>query len=248
MGVDFADYNNDGLPDLVVTDLANEKYMLFRNLGDGTFSSETEASGLARASRVSTGWGVKWIDVDNDGWKDLYVAQGHTDDEMNGASKILTYRQKPLLLRNLKGHLVPWPGDAGSAFASTWVGRGAAAGDIDNDGAIDIVTSNIGANAHVLHNNAGRRNHWIGIATRGTRSNRDGIGCRIKITAGSGAVQYYTVNTAGSYLSASDRRVLAGLGADDTVKQIEIRWPSGQLQTLENVKANRWLTVTEPVR
>jgi hypothetical protein len=246
MGVDFADYNNDGLPDLVVTDLADEKYMLFRNLGDGTFSSDTEQSGLARASRVSTGWGIRWIDADNDGWKDLFVAQGHTDDEMYGSSRILTYRQKPLLLKNDKGRLTPWRGDPGSVFASAWVGRGVAAGDLDNDGAIDLVVSNIGQSAYVLHNNAGKRNRWIGIVPRGRQSNRDGIGCRIKIVGASGRTQYYTVNTAGSYLSASDRRVLAGLGSDETVKLIEARWPGGAVQKIENVKAGQWLKLEEP--
>jgi hypothetical protein len=246
MGVEFADYNNDGLPDLVVTDLANQEYMLFRNLGDGTFAGDTDQSGLARASRVSTGWGIKWIDADNDGWKDLFVAQGHTDDEMYGASRILTYRQRPLLLKGDKGRLSPWPGDPGKVFASAWVGRGTATGDLDNDGAVDLVTSNIGQDAYVLHNNAGKRNHWIGILPRGTRSNRDGIGCRIRIVGESGFTQYYTVNTAGSYLSASDRRVVAGLGADATVKLIEARWPSGAVQRIENVNAGQWLKLVEP--
>ena len=246
MGVDFADYNNDGLPDLVVTDLASETYMLFRNAGGGQFANETESSGLGKASRVSTGWGVKWADIDNDGWKDLFSAQGHTDDEMYGASRILTYAQRPLLLRNREGRLEPWPGDPGSVFAKPWVGRGAALGDLDNDGAIDIVVSNIGQAPYVLHNNAGKRNHWIGVRTEGTRSNRDGLGCRLKIVGASGSTQYYTVQTAGSYLSASDRRVMAGLGADKTVRLIEARWPSGIVQRVENVAAGQWLTLREP--
>lgn len=246
MGVDFSDYNNDGLPDLVVTDLATEKYLLFRNLGDGTFSDDSNSSGLARASQTSSGWGIRWLDIDNDGWKDLYVAQGHTDDEMFPGSKILTYRQKPMLLKNNRAILSPWPADSGATFNSAFVGRGVAIGDLDNDGAVDVVVSNIGDRAFVLHNNLGKLNHWIGIKTQGTRSNRDGIGCKIKIVAASGATQYYVVNTAGSYLSASDRRVLAGLGADPTMKLIELRWPSGAIQRLENVKANQWLTVIEP--
>ena len=111
------------------------------------------------------------------------------------------------------------------------MGRGAAVGDLDNDGAVDIVTSNIGQNAYVLHNNVGARNHWIGLVPRGTRSNRDGIGCRVKVVSASGLTQFYTVNTAGSYLSASDRRLLIGLGADKSVKLIEARWPSGAVQS-----------------
>jgi len=248
MGTDFADYNNDGLPDLVVTDFVNDKYMLFRNLGKGIFASGTDESGLGRASQLSTGWGVKWIDIDNDGWKDLYVAQGHIDEGMFGSSRILTYRQKPMLLRNDKGRLAPWPGDPGRTFAAAWIGRGAAFGDLDNDGAIDIVAVNIGQSAYVLHNKAGKRNHWIGIKTQGTNSNRDGIGSRIKIVEGSGFTQYYTVNTAGSYLSASDRRVLAGLGADEMVKLIEVRWPGGTVQRVENVKGDQWLTLVEPFK
>jgi hypothetical protein len=246
MGVEFADYNNDGLPDLVVTDLATERYMLFRNAGNGTFASDTDSSGLGRATRTYTGWGIKWLDVDNDGWKDLFAAQGHLDNEMYGASKILTYRQKPLLLKNEKGALVPWPGNPGSAFAAAWVGRGVAAGDLDNDGAVDLVASNIGQSAYVLHNNAGARNHWLGIKTRGTRSNRDGIGCRIKVTGSSGFTQYYTVDTAGSYLSASDRRLVIGLGSDNSAKLIEARWPGGTVQKLENVKAGQWINLVEP--
>jgi hypothetical protein len=246
MGTDFADYDNDGLPDLVVTDFVNDKYMLFRNRGKGIFASCTDESGLGRASQVSTGWGVKWIDIDNDGWKDLYAAQGHIDDGMFGTSQVLTYRQKPMLLRNDKGRLTPWPGSPGRTFAASWIGRGAAFGDLDNDGAIDIVTVNIGQAAYVLHNNAGKRNHWIGIKTQGTVSNRDGIGSRIKIVGASGLTQYYAVNTAGSYLSASDRRVLAGLGTDGVVSLIEVRWPSGTVQRVENVKADQWLTLVEP--
>lgn len=246
MGVEFADYNNDGLPDLVVTDLATERYMLYRNAGDGTFEGETNSSGLGHASQTSTGWGIKWLDLDNDGWKDLFAAQGHTDDEMNGPSHILSYRQKPLLLRNEKGHFVPWPGDTGATMAAAWIGRGLATGDIDNDGAVDVVATNIGDRPYILHNSVGAHNHWIGIETRGVRSNRDGIGCKVRIVGASGFTQYYTVSPAGSYLSSSDRRLLVGLGTDRSVKLIEARWPSGIVQKLENVKGDQWLKLTEP--
>jgi enediyne biosynthesis protein E4 len=248
MGVEFTDFNNDGFPDLVVTDLALQKYMLFLNNGDATFTPQTESSGLAQATRISTGWGVRLVDIDNDGWKDIFVAQGHTDDEVYGPSKILTYRQNPMLLRNNRGHLLPWGANAGGIFASAWVGRGVAAGDLNNDGAIDLIATNIGQNAYVLRNNAGRQNNWIGINLQGTRSNRDGIGCNVRVIGSSGLTQYYTANTAGSYLSASDRRVLIGLGVDDLAKTIEIRWPSGVLQKLENVKSDQWLTLVEPAK
>jgi enediyne biosynthesis protein E4 len=248
MGVDFADYNNDGLPDLVVTDLASQQYMLFRNMGDDTFSDETNPSGLGRASRSYTGWGIRWSDFDNDGWKDLYAVQGHLDEGMFPGSKLLTYKQKPLLLKNEKGRLIPWPGDPGTVFATQWVGRGLAVGDLDNDGALDIVASNIGQGAYVLHNKSAGGNHWIGIEPRGTVSNRDGIGCRIRIVTASGFTQYYWVNTAASYLSASDRRVLAGLGKETGIALIEARWPSGVVQRVENVKADQWLTLEEPAK
>lgn len=125
-------------------------------------------------------------------------------------------------------------------------GKGTAAGDLDNDGSTDIVTTNLGEDAYVLHNNSGQNNHWIGFVPRGTRSNRDGLGCRIKIVTASGLTQYYTVNTAASYLSASDRRVVAGLGKDETVKLIEARWPGGTVQKIENVRAGQWLKLVEP--
>lgn len=246
MGVDFADYDNDGRPDLVVTDLATQKYMLFRNTGDGSFSSETDASGLSRASMTSTGWGIKWADFDNDGWKDLFAAQGHIDDNMFGASRTLTYRQKPMLLRNNRGRLLLWPEDPHTAIMQAHVGRGLAVGDLDNDGAVDIVTSNIGEGPSIFRNNHEGSGHWIGISPKGTRSNRDGIGCRVKVVGSSGRTQYYTVNTAGSYLSASDRRLVIGLGADDSAQLIELRWPAGGVQQLQNVKSNQWLTVVEP--
>src|SRR5579875_1046206 len=247
MGVDFADYNNDGKPDIVVTDLADQKYMLFRNTGDGMFTPVTNPYGLARASRTSTGWGIQWIDVDNDGWKDLFVAQGHTDD-MYGTSKILTYRQKPLLLRNDKAHLMPWTGSVGATLSQAWIGRGLATGDINNDGAVDLVVTNIGERPYMLINHAAGQNHWIGIVPRGTVSNRDGIGCKLKITGASGLTQYFAVNTAGSYLSASDRRVVAGLGRDQSVKLIEARWPSGIVQRLENIPSNQWIQLVEPAK
>jgi len=244
MGVDFADYDNDGHPDVAVTDLAQQRYMLFRNRGDGTFSSETIASGLARASQMFTGWGIKWVDFDNDGWKDLFVAQGNV--ESLPATSGIKVRQPPLLLRNNQGKLQRWGETAGSALAPAWMGRGAAFGDLDNDGAVDIVVSNIGQNAYVLHNNVGLKNHWLGIKTEGRQSNRDGIGCRIKVTGASGLTQYYTVNTAGSYLSANDRRLVIGLGADTSARLLEARWPSGAMQRLENVRAGQWLNLREP--
>jgi hypothetical protein len=135
---------------------------------------------------------------------------------------------------------------AGEPFKHEWAGRGAAFGDLDNHGDIDIVANNLGQKAYVLKNEGGDRNNWIGIQTVGTKSNRDGIGARIKVVSASGLTQYFTVNTAVGYLSASDKRVIAGLGKDVTAKLIEIRWPSGIVQKFEDVKARQYLKAVEP--
>ncbi len=244
MGADFTDFDNDGNPDVVVTDLSNERYMLFRNNGDGSFRDITNSSGIGGATLAFSGWSTHLFDYDNDGWKDLFVAQGHVMDTIERTSPNLRYMQPPLLLRNEVGHfkrVVP-----GSAFQMDWAGRGAAFGDLDNDGDIDVVISNVGQKAVLLRNDGGNRNHWLGIETIGKKSNRDGIGSRVKVVSASGQMQYFTVNTTVGYLSASDKRLIAGLGSDLTAKLVEIRWPSGIVQKFENVKSGQLLKATEP--
>jgi enediyne biosynthesis protein E4 len=244
MGADFSDFDNDGYPDIVVTDLSNERYKLFRNNGDGTFREVTNATGLGAATLTFSGWSTRLLDYDNDGWKDLFVAQGHVMDTIEHTSPNLRYLEPPLLLHNESGHFVRVT--PGAAFQSDWAGRGAAFGDIDNDGDTDIVVSNLGQKAMVLRNDGGNRKNWIAIQTVGTKSNRDGIGTRVKVTSASGLNQYFTVNTAVGYLSASDKRLLVGLGSDATAKLIELRWPSGAIQKFENVKAAGTLKAVEP--
>jgi len=245
MGVDFADYDNDGRPDVVVTDLSNERYMLFRQNPDGSFRDVTNLSGLGGATLSFSGWSTRLFDYDNDGWKDLFVAQGHVMDTIEKTAPNLKYLQPPLLLRNESARFVRV--DAGDVFQQTWAGRGAAFGDLDNDGDIDIVLSNVGQNAVVLRNDGGNQQHWLQIRTVGTKSNRDGIGSRVKVVTASGLSQYFTVSPAVGYLSASDRRLTVGLGAD-AAASVEIRWPSGIVQTFDNVKAGQTLTATEPER
>jgi hypothetical protein len=245
MGVDFADYDNDERPDLIVTDLSNEQYRLFRQNPDGSFRDLTNMSGVGGATLPFSGWSTFFFDFDNDGWKDLFAAQGHVMDTIEKTSPNLRYRQPPLLLWIQAGRFSRVaPGDV---FKAEWAGRGAAVGDLDNDGDADIVVSNVGQPAVVLKNEGGNRRSWLRIRAAGARSNRDGIGSRVKVVAPSGATQYFTVNTAVGYLSASDRRLLVGLGAEARAARVEIRWPSGIVQTIENVAAGTELVAREPV-
>jgi hypothetical protein len=243
MGADFADYDNDGRPDILVTDLSNERYHLFRQGADGSFQDATNGSGLGAATLAFSGWSTRLFDFDNDGWKDIFVAQGHVMDTIEKTAPNLRYLQPPLLLRNESGRFVR--AAPGEAFQIDWAGRGAAVGDLDGDGRVDIVVSNVGQRAVVLHNEAVGAGHWLGIRTVGTRSNRDGIGSRVKVVAVSGATQYFTVSPAAGYLSASDKQLRVGLGSSDRAALIEIRWPSGTVQKLLDVAAGQTVVATE---
>src|SRR2546421_2245311 len=246
MGVDFADYNNDGLPDIVVTSLANQRYALYKNDGDGLFSYVTITSGLGQVTMPHSGWGIRFIDYDNDGWKDLLVAQGHDLDTVELTSPNLHYREPMSLIRNTANGFVDVSAESGSAFQQPWVARGLAVGDIDNDGRVDAVVTTNDGGLHVLHNETATKNHWLTLKLVGRKSNRDAIGAEVQLKSSAG-IQLATVSTGGSYLSSSDKRVHFGLGPDTRLATIEIRWPSGVQQTLHEVAADEILQVDEPV-
>jgi hypothetical protein len=245
MGVDFADFNNDGWPDLVVTDLANQRYALYQNKGDGYFTYVSNTSGIGQMTMAHSGWGVRFLDYDNDGWKDLLIAQGHDLDTIELNFPNLRYREPMLLARNTGRGFIDVSAQSGNVFHQAWVARGLAVGDIDNDGRLDAVVTTNDGSVHVLHNETATQNHWILLQLVGHKSNRDAIGAEVTVLTASGP-QYAIVSTAGSYLSASDKRVHFGLGQQAVVQRIEIRWPSGIRQTLKDVSADQILQIDEP--
>lgn len=245
MGVDFADYDNDGLPDIAVTDLASQIYALYRNNGDATFNYESYSSGIGLMTMKHSGWGARFLDFDNDGWKDLLIAQGHDLDTIQLTFPDLRYKEPMLLARNNGKVFVDISAQAGEVFQKAWVGRGLAIGDIDNDGRLDAVVTTNDGGVHVLHNATQNNNHWLTLELVGHRSNRDAIGAEVKLVAAKGA-QWATVTTAGSYLSSSDKRVHFGLGSDAAARSIEIHWPSGIRQMLNEVHADQILKIDEP--
>jgi hypothetical protein len=244
MGVDWSDYNNDGWPDIFLNALSLQGYVLLRNTR-GEYDDVSDVAGLSVVSMPYGGWGTKFVDYDNDGWKDLFVAQGHVMDTISVDFPSIHYKQHLLLMRNVHGHYEDVSPNGGPSFRFPLAARGAAFGDFDNDGSVDVAVSTNDGTPVLLHN-SGSKNHWLMINTVGTSSNRDGIGARIRIVGNSGLEQYGFVSTASSYLSASDKRVHFGLGTDRIIRQIEIRWPRGTVQTLHDGAADQILTVTEP--
>ncbi len=243
MGIGVADYNGDGWPDVFVNALANQGYSLFRN-AKGIFEYVSASTGLSTISKLHSGWGAGFVDYGNDGEKDIFVAQGHVMDNIELTQPGIRYLETPLLLRSSGGKLSDVSAKAGAPFGTPMAGRGAAFGDLDNDGAVDIVVAANDGKPRIFQNTA-KEHNWLLIDTRGVTSNRDGIGASVHVVGTSGKEQFGFVSTTGSYLSAHDRRVHFGLSKDRGVKLLEIRWPSGLLQTWKNVAANQIFVAQE---
>jgi enediyne biosynthesis protein E4 len=247
MGVDFADYDNDGWPDVFINALANQKYALFKN-AKGVFDYVSGPTNIANVSRTHSGWGTRFLDYDNDGWKDIFVGQGHVMDNIELTQPNVRYLEPLLLMRNVKGKFEDVSGQAGEPFRTPRGARGAAIGDLDNDGGLDIVINCIDQPAVVLRNTAASRQHWLTVNTIGKSSNRDGIGAKLRLVSGSGSDQHAIVSAAGSYLASNDKRAHFGIGTDRTVKMLEITWPSGIVQRLENLAVDQIITAREPAK
>jgi hypothetical protein len=244
MGVDAADYDNDGWPDIFITVLSNETYPLYRNNADLSFTYVTRTVGIGEITLPYSGWGTRFIDVDNDGLRDIFAAQGHVLDTIEKTNSNLKHRQPPLLMRNTGGRFANVSMAAGPIFSVPLSARGAAFGDLDNDGDTDIVVIQVDGPPVILRND-GTKNHWLGISLIGAKSNRQGLGARIIVTEADGRKQTFEVSTAGSYLSANDPRMLVGLGKAPNVNSVEIHWPSGKKQIITKPEPDRYLIIKE---
>jgi hypothetical protein len=235
MGVVFADYDNDGRPDILVTNLALEKYAVYHNEGGGHFQYASLSSGLAGLTARSSGWGVGVYDFSNTGRKDMFAAQGHVLDNIEKVHSGLRYLETPAMFRIQNGKFIKE--ELGNLPAVA--GRGAAFGDLNNDGYVDVVMSVLGGRPMIFAN-ARAANHWLTLKLIGVHSNRDGAGAKLRV-----GNQWAYASTSGSYLSASDGRVHFGLGAESHAT-VEIIWPSGRKQVMEHVAADQILSVKEP--
>ncbi len=230
MSVDFADFNGDGLLDLFVSD--DTYCSLYENMGNGIFSDKGDSSGISMAAAQFVGWSSSFVDYDNDGDVDIF--------KTNGALKHLYGQEDQMFNNDGTGKFKDVSLELGKYFQRELVGRGACLGDYDNDGDLDIFIVNLNSHSVFLRNNKGNQNNWLTLNLIGTTSNRDGIGARVKLTSG-GKVQTAQKKSTTGYLSQNDPRMHFGLAKNEIVDKIEIIWPSGKVQILENIKANQIL-------
>ena len=244
MGVDAGDFDNDGDDDLIMTELTSQGFNLYMNDGHAMFRDVSASSGLGAFSLPYTGWGTSWFDFDNDGWLDTMAVNGTIIAQEGHRDQKFPYDQKKLLLKNLgNGRFEQVTSKAGRAFDLSESGRGAAFGDIDNDGDVDVLIGNDAGPVRLLINNIGNRNHWLGL--RLVAGGRDALGARVGVTRSSGPTLWRRVRSDGSYGSANDPRVLVGLGTSSETPRVQIQWPDGKAEEWTGAVIDRWTTLTE---
>jgi hypothetical protein len=246
MGVDAADINGDGRQDLFVANVDQEMFSLYRNDGNEAFSDVAAANGVAQATRLLSGWGLKFFDYDNDGLVDLLLANGHPDDMIESYSQQVRYKEPLLLFHHDGTKLANVSKQSGPVFGKSFPARGLAVGDYTNDGRLDVLIGNNGEAPVLLKNHAGEGNHWIGLRLQGTSCNRDAIGATISWSV-NGTVRRRLKANGGSYLSSHDMREVLGLGPASTVDWVEVKWPppSGRVERFTDVPADRYVTIVE---
>jgi enediyne biosynthesis protein E4 len=245
MGVDAADASGNGRMDLIVTHLDSQLARFYQNMGGGVFDDATLRSKISYATFHMSGFGTRFMDYDNDGWRDVFMADGHILDNIERYRGEVRYAEPKLMFRNTgRGIFENVSERLGTDFQRPRVSRGAAIGDFDNDGDLDVLVNNNGEPAQLLRNDGGNANHWLGVFLIGTRSNRDGVGARVKLTAGD--LTLYDQRKGGmSYQSAQDPRLHFGLGAHGMVDGLEIGWPSGVVTKLAGIKSDQIISVQE---